>query len=202
MNDEDRRQDRLTLEMLSAIDAAPEVSQRRLANQMGIALGLANSYIKRCVRMGFIKINEAPANRYIYYLTPKGFREKTRLTAQFLSSSLDFYRKAAESCEQVYHRCEHDGVSKVVLCGNSELAEIAFLKSVDARVEVLGLYDEKRQKTSFFSLQIWQRLENLPDVAKVVTCVDGADRMIESLHRRNGDRKIYVPDLLGLEDRG
>ena len=43
---------------------------------MGVALGLANSYLKRCIRKGFIKITEAPANRYLYYLTPQGFAEK------------------------------------------------------------------------------------------------------------------------------
>jgi len=28
-----------------------------------------------------MKIKQAPANRYVYYLTPKGFAEKSRLTA-------------------------------------------------------------------------------------------------------------------------
>ena len=64
------------LELLEAVGQKNDVSQRHLASHMGVALGLANSYLKRCIRKGFIKISEAPANRYLYYLTPTGFAEK------------------------------------------------------------------------------------------------------------------------------
>ena len=66
----------LTLGLLQAIDEREDISQRHLAQEMGVALGLANSYLKRCVKKGWIKISTAPANRYLYYLTPIGFAEK------------------------------------------------------------------------------------------------------------------------------
>lgn len=198
MNSEDQKQDRLTLEMLSAIDSGPGISQRRLAKQMGVALGLANSYIKRCVRKGFIKINEAPANRYLYYLTPKGFREKSRITARFLSSSLDFYRTASVSCESIYTKCVEDGVLDLLLCGYSEMAEIAFLKSLDADVEIRGLFDDCYEKTTFFSRPAWQSLETAPDVPRLLTSVEGADKMLARLKKQNVNVPVYVPDVLGL----
>ena len=86
------REESLTLEILAAIEARSDVTQRHLARTMGIALGLTNSYLKRCVRKGLVKIHQAPANRYLYYLTPKGFAEKSRLTARYLSVSFAFYR--------------------------------------------------------------------------------------------------------------
>jgi len=90
----------LTLEILQAIEGDSEVTQRHLASRPGVALGLANSYLKRCVKKGLIKIQQAPANRYAYYLIPKGFAEKIRLTAEYLSLSFDFYRRASNDCHQ------------------------------------------------------------------------------------------------------
>lgn len=71
-----QRKESLTLEILEAIEKRDNVTQRHLADSLGVALGLANSYMKRCVRKGLIKVHQAPANRFLYYLTPKGFVEK------------------------------------------------------------------------------------------------------------------------------
>ena len=73
--------------LLHAVDADGARSQRHIAAELGIALGLVNSYLKRCVRKGWIKVNQAPARRCAYYLTPQGFAEKSRLTVQYLSTS-------------------------------------------------------------------------------------------------------------------
>ena len=78
----------ITLGVLNAIHENAKVTQRSVANDLGIALGLANAYLKRCAKKGLIKIQQIPANRYAYYLTPKGFAEKTRLTTEYLSRSL------------------------------------------------------------------------------------------------------------------
>ena len=88
------REQALTLELLAAIESRSDVTQRHLAARLDVALGLANSYLRRCVRKGLVKITQAPANRYLYYLTPQGFAEKSRLTAHYLSVSFDFYRHA------------------------------------------------------------------------------------------------------------
>jgi len=66
--------------------------------QLNIALGLANAYLKHPAKKGFIKIHEAPLNRYAYYLTPYGFAEKSWLTTKYLSFSFDFFRQARQDC--------------------------------------------------------------------------------------------------------
>ena len=48
------------------------ISQRSLARELGIALGLTNAYLRRCIHRGWIKASQAPANRYAYYVTPRG----------------------------------------------------------------------------------------------------------------------------------
>ena len=83
MNNEDE----ITLGVLSSVQDNHEVTQRVLAKDLGIALGLTNAYLKRCIRKGLIKVQQIPRNRYAYYLTLDGFTEKSRLTSQFLCTS-------------------------------------------------------------------------------------------------------------------
>lgn len=78
--------DRIVLSLLNSVQDGA-TSQRRIAADLGIALGLVNAYLKRCIRKGLVKVSEAPAHRYAYYLTPHGFAEKSRLTVEYLSSS-------------------------------------------------------------------------------------------------------------------
>ena len=86
----------ITLGLLNAVHDNSAVTQRTVARELGIALGLANAYLKRCVKKGLIKVSQVPPNRYAYYLTPQGFAEKSRLTAEYLSYSFTFFRRARE----------------------------------------------------------------------------------------------------------
>src|SRR5437879_1245421 len=92
---------RIVAGLLGAVERDGRVSQRHLAGELGIALGLVNAYLKRCVRKGLVKMRQAPARRYVYYLTPKGLSEKTRLTAQYLAYSLTFFRQSREGCSEL-----------------------------------------------------------------------------------------------------
>src|SRR5436190_22361295 len=89
----DGDEERIVLHLLNSVDDGAQ-SQRRIAEELGIALGLVNAYLKRCVKKGFVKVSQAPARRYAYYLTPNGFAEKSRLTVQYLSDSFAFFRQA------------------------------------------------------------------------------------------------------------
>ena len=94
MNYKDLNNNNRTLGVLSAVEADSRVTQRSLASELGIALGLTNSYFKKCIDKGLVKIKQVPANRYAYYLTPRGFSEKSRLTTEYFKTSFSFYRRA------------------------------------------------------------------------------------------------------------
>ena len=200
------REESVTLEILEAIEARSDVTQRHLARRTGIALGLANSYLKRCVRKGLVKMQQAPANRYLYYLTPKGFAEKSRLTAQYLSSSFTFYRRAADSCSEVFDQCKWAGWNHVALCGASDLAEIASLRAVEHGVNIVALYDPNCDEIRFANgmLSIYvdpQRIDPEDTFAPMVTNyinwfldatpIDGADhvRMPGDLERERRSQR-------------
>src|SRR5215468_807900 len=89
---------RIMLGLHESVERDGGQTQRRLASELGIALGLVNAYLKRCVKKGLLKVSEAPARRYAYYLTPQGFSEKSRLTVEYLSFSFAFFRRAKSDC--------------------------------------------------------------------------------------------------------
>ena len=149
--------DELTLNLLKSIEENSQASQRELARHNGVALGLVNSYLKRCVKKGWVKITDAPANRYFYYLTPQGFAEKMRLTTRYISDSFSFYRKATNSCDILLSDLAEKGKQRLLLAGASDLAEIAVLKSLENDVTIIGVYDPDFNQSRFLSVPAWKR---------------------------------------------
>ena len=86
----DNEKNEITLGVLNSINNNSYVTQRSMSKELGIALGLTNSYLKRCVKKGLIKVQQIPANRYAYYLTPQGFSEKSRLAHEYFSQGFRF----------------------------------------------------------------------------------------------------------------
>ncbi len=191
------REDKLTLDLLDAIEQQDNISQRHLARHMGIALGLTNSYLKRCVRKGWIKITTAPANRYLYYLTPKGFAEKARLTGEFLSTSLTLFRQAGDSYSELFDECESRQWSRVLFAGLSDLAEIAYLRSIDKRVTVIGIYQPGADTGSRFGVTVWGEYPRQDEVdAVLITTLADPVTMASGLEDYIDGSRILMPPLL------
>jgi DNA-binding MarR family transcriptional regulator len=134
----------IVLSVLTSIERDSEITQRALARELGIALGLANAYLRRCVLKGLVKMRQVPINRYAYYLTPQGLAEKSRLTAEYLAVSLDFFRRARADCSALFRRCEVRGWQTVALCGAGDLAEIAVLSAGETAIDVLCVIDPEQ----------------------------------------------------------
>lgn len=131
----------IVLGLLNSIERDSAITQRKLARDLGIALGLTNAYLRRCVRKGLIKMGQVPLNRYAYYLTPQGFAEKSRLTAEYLKLSFDFFRHARTDCVLLLLQCAASGWRRVALYGAGDLAEIAVLSAGEGGVEVVCVID-------------------------------------------------------------
>jgi DNA-binding MarR family transcriptional regulator len=128
----------ITLGLLTSVDRDESVTQRRLANDLGIALGLTNAYIKRAAKKGLIKISQAPTKRYAYYLTPKGFSEKSRLTAEFLSQSFKLFRLARQQYSTLLAESAGRTCSRIAVYGTDDLVEIVLVCAQDFPVKVVG----------------------------------------------------------------
>ncbi len=195
-----QKEDSATLEILQAIENKRDVTQRHLADRLDVALGLANSYLKRCVRKGLVKIHQAPANRYFYYLTPKGFTEKSRLTTKYLTTSFDFYRKAGESLSEIYLDCENNDRKNIVFCGISELAEIASVRVLEFDLKIIGTLDPDSKKDIFLHLPVWQNCKDVSEFdACILTTLESSRQYYELLIKNINKEKIMVPSILGIK---
>jgi DNA-binding MarR family transcriptional regulator len=137
----DRREhvkDEIVLGVLDVVEKDAAVTQRSVANELGIAVGLANAYLKRCVRKGLIRVREIPPRRYTYYLTPQGFAEKSRLTASYLAHSFAFFRRARAQCAELFALAVARGQRRLALIGDGDLAEIASLVVREFPLEIVG----------------------------------------------------------------
>jgi DNA-binding MarR family transcriptional regulator len=152
----------IVLSVLTSIERDCAITQRKLARELGIALGLTNAYLRRCVRKGLVKMRQVPINRYAYYLTPQGLAEKSRLTARYLTVSLDFFRRARTDCAALFGQCEARGWRTVALYGAGDLAEIAILSAGETAVEVICVIDPEEH---------YQRCGGLPIVPDLDTAL-------------------------------
>ena len=134
-------EEQIVRRLLTAIDDDAGVSQRGLSDEIGIAVGSVNWYLKRCVNKGLIKLQQAPVKRYLYYLTPQGFEEKARLTAAFIQSSFELYRLGRKECADFFRDCAQAGKETVALAGGGDFAEIAVLSSLDTKARARLVID-------------------------------------------------------------
>ncbi len=187
----------ITLGLLDAVHQNSDVSQRSLSAELGIALGLTNAYLKRCVRKGLVKVRSAPANRYAYYLTPKGFTEKSQLTARYLSGSFSFYRRARGQCDELMAQCADLGWRRIALYGVGDLAEIAILCAMRHPVEVVGVADDQSDFDLFLDLSVGSSLADFPRIdGALLTESRRPQRSYEILSSQIAANRILVPDLL------
>ena len=93
------------LEILKLLDAQPQMSQRDLAQAMGVSLGKANYCLHALMKTGLIKANNFKNNRnkqaYMYYLTPRGITEKARATARFFERKVTEYEALQREIEEL-----------------------------------------------------------------------------------------------------
>jgi DNA-binding MarR family transcriptional regulator len=190
---------RLMLSLLASVERDGGQSQRRLASDLGIALGLVNAYLKRCVKKGLVKVRQAPARRYAYYLTPQGFAEKSRLTVEYLSDSFSFFRQARTDCAEVFATAHARGFGRVVVAGKSDLAEIARICAFDAGVEIVAIVDPQATAATFMGLAVVPDFNGAePFDAIVVADLRAARTTFEDAIARVGADRVLVPKLLGL----
>ena len=191
---------RIVLGLLESVERDGAQSQRKLASDLGIALGLVNAYLRRCVKKGLLKIGHAPPRRYAYYLTPNGFAEKSRLTVEYLSTSFSFFRRAREDCSSVLKVAHARGWNRIVLAGVSDLAEIATICALEQGITIVAVVDAKSASGRFVGTPVVASLQAVPGGfdALVVTDLQASRESVQSIVEELGAERVLVPALLGV----
>jgi len=151
-----------TLRILEEIGKKEVPSQRDIARNLNISLGLVNSFIKRLVRKGYLKITTIPSNRVKYLLTPKGAVEKTRLTYAYIQYSYQFYKDARIKLKQLFSELSEKNLKRIVFYGATDLAEIAFLSLQETPIQLVAIFDAEKAGNLFLGLKI-EHPERLPE---------------------------------------
>lgn len=189
------------LGLLGAIDRDGNTSQRSIARELDVALGLVNAYIKRCAKKGYIKVRQVPAHRYAYYLTPQGLAEKSRLTAEFLAYSLSYFRDARLSCALALDTATAErGWKSIALVGAGELAEIAMLCAYEKGIAVKAVVDPIWAGEKFVGAPL---VRGAADVALsvdgfLVTAMKDQQAVYDELSGTYGAGRIAAPAILGV----
>ena len=100
---------------LRLLEKNPQMTQRELAQSLGVSLGKANYCVQALLHRGLIKLSNFQNSRhklaYAYYLTPAGFAEKSAITARFLMRKIAEYEQLQADIEQL--RYELDATQQV-----------------------------------------------------------------------------------------
>ena len=85
----------IKLDLLRKIESNSKYTQRELSREIGVSLGKINYCMKELSKKGWIKLikfNQNPNKiGYVYFLTPKGIDEKSRLTISSLKRKIIEY---------------------------------------------------------------------------------------------------------------
>jgi EPS-associated MarR family transcriptional regulator len=85
------------------LEENPEMSQRDLAEKLGMSLGGLNYCLKALIDKGFVKLDNFQSSKhklkYAYVLTPTGIAQKVAMTGRFLKRKMQEYEALREEIE-------------------------------------------------------------------------------------------------------
>ena len=191
---------RILRDLLQSVERDSEQSQRSRASEFGVAVGLVNAYLKYCIKKGYVRVRKVPMRRYVYFLTPKGFAEKSRLTLILISNSLVFFRQARSDYSNAFEMAKSNGWKRVALVGMSDLAEIAILCALEKGVTLIGIVAPSSGTTYFASMPVVSSFAELPQGFDGAVLTD-LSMPVETFRRtvaEIGDGRVLAPPILGI----
>jgi DNA-binding MarR family transcriptional regulator len=187
-------QDKYDRQILRAIASGERLTQRSLAREMGVAVGLANLLIRRLVGKGYVRIANMGARHVRYLITPEGWDALATATRASLENTVHLYTQTREqirdSLATISEQCaEHE--KRIVFYGAGDVAEIAFVSLQNTDLSLVGVVDDTRTGR-FFNVEILpadaltrETIGGVPYSHVVVTSLRAADAIREKLASRD-----------------
>jgi len=103
--------------LLKILSENHHLTQREMAEKMGISLGKLNYCVSQLTKKGFIKVNRFKSStakkKYIYVLTPHGLEEKAKVTLRFLKRKVSEYEEIQRQIRELVHELGDDQVAAI-----------------------------------------------------------------------------------------
>ena len=97
--------DEYRYKIMKVLESNPEISQRKLASELGISLGRVNYCMQALMEAGLVRVRNFRSSKkksgYVYHLTPRGIEEKLRVTSRFLKRKMKEYEELEKEIEQM-----------------------------------------------------------------------------------------------------
>jgi DNA-binding MarR family transcriptional regulator len=186
------------LRLLEELERNPIVSQRELSHRFNIALGVTNACLRTMVRKGWVRIRGLSHRKIGYYLTPKGLAEKTRLSLQMISYTIQHYSELKKMIGQRLLKMEQDGFRRIVFYGISDEMEVAYITLQGVNLKLIGIVEDdekfKPQILLGYELEPVSRITELKPDCVLITCVTEIDQ------KKNRLQAIFNPNLICVKD--
>jgi DNA-binding MarR family transcriptional regulator len=132
--------------LLEELESGADVSQRRLAARLGIALGRVNRLLRVLVRAQWVRSARAANGRLEYVVTHDGAKARARLTREHLGLALRSYSAVRDRVRDGLAACRADGTTSnppaVALYGTGEVAHIVFACAAELGLPLIGFVDD------------------------------------------------------------
>jgi len=123
--------------LLEQIERDPDLTQKSMAAQLGVAVGTVNWYIKRFIDKGYVKVKRAQRKKLRYIITPKGISHRASLTVNYIEASMRLYRRTRNRVGELLEVIQGAGYNQVVLDGDGDIADICRLTCLEHNIRVV-----------------------------------------------------------------
>ncbi|MFW5713851.1 MAG: winged helix-turn-helix transcriptional regulator [Brevefilum sp.] len=124
------------LALLQEIESDPDVSQAKLAEELGVAIGTVNWHIKRLVEKGFVKVKRIRRRKLRYIITPEGIALRAKLTLAYIQQSFSLFREVRQSVRTLLQGLQAQGICSVRLDGDGDIAEVCQLICLEQHISL------------------------------------------------------------------
>jgi len=141
--------------ILNAIATGERITQRSLASDLGVALGLTNLLIRRLVGKGYVKVVGVGTRHVRYLMTSAGWEALGNATRLSLENTVHLYTQTREqiasSLNSVSQQCapHPTGEKRVIFYGAGDVAEIAYVSLQRTDLTLVGVVDDRRRGKFF-----------------------------------------------------
>jgi len=186
------------LRLLEELERNPIISQRELSHKFGIALGVTNACLKRMARKGLIRIRGFDHRRIGYYLTPKGFVEKSKLTFHLVSGIVQHYSELKQVIAARLLEMQHEGMKRIVFYGVSDEMEVAYVTLQGVNLKLVGIVEDdekfKSQIILGYEIEPVSRVKELKPDGILITS------LTENEHKRERLGGIFKQNSICIKD--
>lgn len=106
-----------------------KITQREIAKNTGLSLGLTNIILKRLTKKGYIKIKQLTPKKIQYILTTKGIEEQTQKSYRYIFKTINEVKNIKRTVNQIMSAELKNGSTRFGIIGDNEIADIAEIAS-------------------------------------------------------------------------